>query len=132
MTHFAVAIRKNNSLKEVVYTVEADSEANAKAEASRIFQWVYGSFPRSNQFVSVVETHQGRLIRVFATSKKGKQLIKKHGDVWRIAKGPKPMQCFSNEIGYYIETVDGCEYGRNIKLNLDKVFDFWTFLMDDK
>jgi len=59
-------------------------------------------------------------------SKRGKQLVKEHGDLWQHRFGPRPMQCFDNELGIQIETIDGCQYRRNIRVRGDNTF-FWIY-----
>jgi hypothetical protein len=132
MPFYEVKILKVKGLREIPYIVESFSPENAKAEAARIFQEQFGFYPDSGHFVSVEETDKGRLIEVTIYNKRGKQLIKEHGSIWRIVKGPVPMQCFNNALGYRIETIEGCGYSRNIKVDWDDVFTYYTFLPDDK
>lgn len=128
MRFFDVTIRKRHTYRELMYTVESDSVPNAKAEAKRMFLGQYGFSPRDSEIVSVLEVDRGKLIWVAQASKRGKQLIKKHGDIWRIEKGPVPMQCFDNADGYRVRSVDGCGYFRNIRRHGDPVFRTWEFI----
>jgi len=125
--NYKVVLRKENTVKEITATVSASTEAQAIAEAKQSFQWQYGFMP--NQLVSVsVEkaTPTDTLIRVVPVSKRGKQLVKEHGDLWQHRFGPRPMQCFDNELGIQIETIDGCQYRRNIRVRGDNTF-FWIY-----
>ena len=45
-----------------------------------------------------------------------KQLIKEHGNVWVVKHGPEKMQCFGNEDGFGIESLDGNHF-RNVREN---------------
>ena len=55
-------------------------------------------------------------VKVLPTSKRLKQLIKEHDDVWvAIEDEPRPMQCFDNELGVSIMSQDGT-HQRNVRL----------------
>jgi hypothetical protein len=54
------------------------------------------------------------VIRVLPNSKRLKQLIKQHGEVWEVIDGPMRMQCFNGEIGVFARALSGLHL-RNIK-----------------
>lgn len=61
--------------------------------------------------------------------KRLKQLMREHGTKWRVVFGPEPMQCFNNELGVHVESIDGT-HRRNV--HFDDIWksevDEWMFL----
>jgi len=109
----------------VVTAFDAEQAVN---EAKQSFQWQYGYYPRDLILVTVAEAqHTDNIIHVQAVSKRGKQLIKEHGNLWSHIEGPHPMQCFDGAQGIRIGTTDGCDYTRNVRTTNDKVF-FWYYM----
>jgi len=41
------------------------------------------------------------------------QLAKQHGATWEVLAGPEPMQCFNNQLGLRIRSLDGA-HERNV------------------
>jgi len=66
-----------------------------------------------------------RILIVTATSKRGKQLIEQYGNRWHHIHSRK-MQCFNNEMGHAIRSLDGLHY-RNIRSHDDKVLDVFAY-----
>lgn len=56
------------------------------------------------------------VIQLLPQTKRLKQLIKDHGDVWLCISLPHPMQCFNNDEGVRIESLDGT-HCRNVRLD---------------
>jgi hypothetical protein len=46
------------------------------------------------------------VIRLNPVTKKGKQLVKEHGNLWRIIRHQKSVPCLNNSSGIFIEAVD--------------------------
>lgn len=63
-----------------------------------------------------MKSHGDHIGTLLPTNKRHKQLIREHGSLWRILRGPEPMQCFSGEMGYHIESMCG-EQARNVKVS---------------
>lgn len=126
--NYKVVLRRENSIKEISLVVTAFNEQQAVIEAKNSYQWRFGYHGGELIVVAVVtESDVDNLIRVIPVSNRGKQLVSKHGSMWRHIEGPHPMQCFDGAQGISIGTVDGCDYQRNIRLSGDKVF-FWDYL----
>lgn len=47
-----------------------------------------------------------RIIRLMPTTKRLKELRKAHGELWRVRQ-ERPVACFDDAIGLYIESLDG-------------------------
>ena len=60
------------------------------------------------------------MLRLEAHSKRGKQLITKHGDMWHFIRWGG-MPCFNDEVGIQIQSDDGM-HTRNIKEQNDANF----------
>jgi len=63
--------------------------------------------------------------------KRLQQLIREHGNKWKVLDGPHPMQCFNNELGVHVESCDGT-HRRNV--HFDDIWKSelggWFFRMD--
>lgn len=61
-----------------------------------------------------------RLVILLPNTKRLKQLIKEHGEVWQITGNPEPMQCFNNDMGIAIQSIvddiNVREHSRNVRL----------------
>ena len=55
-------------------------------------------------------------VKLLPNNMRLKQLIKEHGNVWVVKHGPEKMQCFGNEDGFGIESLDGNHF-RNVREN---------------
>jgi hypothetical protein len=53
------------------------------------------------------------MLRLEPISKRGKQLVKAHGALWRFIRWDG-MPCFNGEVGIQVESLDGT-HKRNIK-----------------
>ena len=62
------------------------------------------------------------MIELKPNTMRHKQLIKEHGSKWRVKWGPLPMQCFGNELGLGIESLDNKHF-RNVRVE-DVIRDF--------
>ena len=68
--------------------------------------------------------------KVTANSKRGKQLIKEHGDVWYMTTGVSwRMPCFDGALGFSIYSLDST-HGRNVRMIDDKVLNVY-YIMED-
>ena len=66
-----------------------------------------------------------RQCKVTATSKRGKQLITEHGDIWNMTTGVSwRMPCFGGALGFSIQSLDG-SYGRNVRMMNDNVLNVY-------
>lgn len=53
------------------------------------------------------------------TSKRGKQIVREHGRLAKVLRGPEPMQCFDGAEGVRVRIG---EHERNVRLYRDKHF----------
>jgi len=60
------------------------------------------------------------VLRLEPISKRGKQLVRDHGDTWSFIRWA-PMSCFHDAIGIQVTSVDG-KHTRNIKEQNDANF----------
>lgn len=44
---------------------------------------------------------------ITSNNKRLKQLVHDHGDQWEIISMPKPLQCYNNNIGIKVRSLDG-------------------------
>ena len=58
-------------------------------------------------------------VKVTANSKRGKQLITEHGDEWELVRALVPMQCFNNNLGFMIRSLNGY-HSRNVRMINDR------------
>jgi len=61
------------------------------------------------------------LVEVEGRNAKGRQWIKDHGSLWVSDDNPRPMQCFGNELGHTVRSLDG-DAMRNVRVHDDEVF----------
>jgi hypothetical protein len=54
-------------------------------------------------------------VKLLPNTKRLKQVIKEHGHVWNLLQGPMPMQCFDNELGILIKSLDD-KHVRNVRV----------------
>ncbi len=55
-------------------------------------------------------------VRMLPTTKRLKQLIKVHGEFWRIIRGHAHLPAFNGEPGVLVESLDGKKHSRWIRL----------------
>ena len=60
------------------------------------------------------------MLRLEAHSKRGKQLIANHGEVWRFIRW-NGMPCFNGDVGIRVTSLDG-QHTRNIRQSNDVNF----------
>ena len=58
-------------------------------------------------------TGSPRRIKLLPATKRLKQIIHDHGNIWKVLEPPRPMQCFDNQMGIRIQSMDG-KHERNI------------------
>lgn len=55
----------------------------------------------------MVKFAKGDEVRLMGNSKRLKELVRLHGDVWRVRRLEMSVQCFNGDPGVFIEALDG-------------------------
>ena len=91
------------------------------SEEARLQSRFFKAWRNNRSHGSTIERDLMRKCKVSPNSKRGKQLITAHGDIWQLVpmgdgkSMARPLQCFDNNLGFTIKSLDGY-HSRNVRM----------------